>query len=195
MTELEILFSSGQGILVQMEDREAALRFMQRAMEYNLESEQGLYHLSTDYEEILIDLGDISFVRLRKENHPRIGATLKIPAQTSFHDKVPGADARQQQAEQAAEQSGEPRHFTVDPEGNVAEDPVVKKFEQASARLRQAEARLDQMEAQKRKLEADLRKSSEELEDAVKEADLRKAIEGIEIDGELKQMKKQQSDG
>lgn len=194
MTELEILFSSGQGILVQMEDREAALRFMQQAMEYNRDSEQGLYHLSTDYEEILIDLGDISFVRLRKENHPRIGATLKIPAQTSFHDKVPGADARQQAA-QAAEQSGEPRHFTVDPEGNVAEDPVVKKFEQAEARIRQAEARLDQMEVQKRKLEADLRKSSEELEDAVKEADLRKAIEGIEIDGELKQMKRQQADG
>lgn len=194
MTELEILFSSGQGILVQMEDREAALRFMQQAMEYNRDNEQGLYHLSTDYEEILIDLGDISFVRLRKENHPRIGATLKIPAQTSFHDKVPGADARQQAA-QAAEQPGEPRHFTVDPQGNVAEDPVVKKFEQAEARIRQAEARLDQMEVQKRKLEADLRKSSEELEDAVKEADLRKAIEGIEIDGELKQMKRQQADG
>jgi len=197
MIELEILFSSGQGIVVQLEDREAALRFMQRAMDHNLELESGLFHLSTAHEEILIDLGDISFIRLKKENYPRLGATLKLPEQTSFHDRVPDSQVEDKVFEESAKapapEQGE-RHFTVDPQGNIAEDPVAKKFERAEARLKQAEARLEQVEVQKRKVEDQLRKTAEEFEDAAKEVELRQKIEGIEIDGEIERMKARSDD-
>lgn len=220
MVELEILFSSGQGILVPMEDRESALRFMQRAMDYDPDAKSGLFHLSTPYEEVLLDLGDISFIRLKKENYPRIGATLKIPAQTSFWDQSQQAQQAQQeqQAQQQqqgsqqgthyasreeheeaikhrrdAEKSGDERTFMVDPSGNV-NTRTTDSYGRAEERLRQAEARMDKMDAQRKKVEAELRKTAEELEDAVKEAELKKKMEQLEIDKEIERMKEKKHD-
>lgn len=202
MVDLEILFTSGQGIVVPMEDRESALRFMQQAMELELEKAPRLFHLSTPFEELLIDLGDISFIRLKKDNAPRIGATLKIPAQTSFREglgdthsaEAPEAESAGQTAPTQPPTDGpstKDRTFTVDPQGNVSADPVAQKFEKASARLRDAEARLEQVDVQRRRVEADLRKTAEELEDATREAELRKNIEAIEIDKEIQRLKNQ----
>ncbi len=206
MVELEILFSSGQGILVPMEDRESALRFMQRAMEFDPDSKTGLFHLSTPYEEVLLDLADISFIRLKKENYPRIGATLKIPAQTSFWDQSQQAQQTQQSTEpqgnytsraeheesikhrRHAEQQGDERTFMVDPSGNV-NTRTTDSYGRAEERLRQAEARMDQIDAQRKKVEDELRKTAEELEDAAKEAELRKKMEQLEIDKEIEKMK------
>ncbi|MGV3526480.1 MAG: hypothetical protein ACO1RX_19840 [Candidatus Sericytochromatia bacterium] len=189
MVDLEILFTSGQGIVVPMEDRESALRFMQQAMELELEKAPRLFHLSTPFEELLIDLGDISFIRLKKDNAPRIGATLKIPAQTSFREGL--GDTHSAEAPPADGPNAKDRTFTVDPQGNVSADPVAQKFEKASARLRDAEARLEQVDVQRRRVEAELRKTAEELEDATREAELRKNIEAIEIDKEIERLKNQ----
>jgi len=229
MIELEILFSSGQGILVPFEDREKALRFMKQAMEYDSEETLDLYHLSTPYEELLIDLADICFIRLKKENYPRIGATLKIPERTSYHQYEEEVRHRKEQREEhrkaahekqekAAHPEDKERHFTVDPSGNVAddernpevkdkerhftvdpsgktqEDPLHQKYEQAEARLKKAEKRLEQVDKQRLKVEERLKQTSEELEDAVREADLRKKIEDIEISKEISKMKEQQND-
>lgn len=134
MIELEILFSSGQGILVPFEDRETALRFMKQALDVDNDEAMGLYHLSTPYEELLIDLADISFIRLKKENNLRIGATLKIPERTSYHrfeEEFQEKELRRQkhrhEAHEKQERAAHPhedkeRHFTVDPSGNVADD-------------------------------------------------------------------------
>lgn len=199
MVELEILFSSGQGILVPMEDRESALRFMQRAMEIDHDVKEGLFHLSTPYEEVLLDLSDISFIRLKKENYPRLSNVLKIPAHTSFQEQQE-ADHSERAAHEAAikhrreaEQMGDERTFMVDPRGNV-NTRVSDSYVRAEERLRQAEARLDQVDAQRRKVEADLRRTAEDIEDAVREAELRKKVESLEIDAEIQKMKDQHHD-
>ena len=185
MVELEILFSSGQGILVPMDDREAALRFMQQAMEYDRTAGPEMFHLSTDYEEVLIDLGDISFVRLKKENHPRIGATLKLNAKNSHRVSAEPVDEPGFEAEGKTIYAGPvpepPKTYTVDPEGNA--------FEQAEARLKEVAKQQKKLEDRQKKIAEALRKSEEELEDAQREADLRKSIEDIEIGEELERMK------
>lgn len=194
MVELEILFSSGQGILVPMEDRETALRFMQRAMEYDPDAKLGMFHLSTPFEEILLDLSDISFIRLKKENYPRIGSTLKIPAHSSygFNQSEPVSGRAEHEAamqhRREAEQMGEPRTFMVDPEGNI-KTQVSDSYSRAEERLRQAESRLDQIEVQRRKVEEELRESAEAIEDAVREAELKKKVEALEIDKEIQRLK------
>lgn len=202
MVELEILFSSGQGILVPMEDRESALRFMQRAMETDRHTKAGLFHLSTPFEEVLLDLSDISFIRLKKENYPRLSSrTLKIPAQTGFQSETAEAPAERSRDEheaamrhrREAEHQGDPRTFMVDAEGNV-NTRVTDSYARANERLRQAEARLGQVDEQRKKVEADLRKTAEEIEDAVREAELRKKVENLEIDAEIQQMKARNDD-
>ncbi|PKL74593.1 MAG: hypothetical protein CVV27_19695 [Candidatus Melainabacteria bacterium HGW-Melainabacteria-1] len=197
MVELEILFSSGQGILVPMEDRESALRFMQRAMEYEPDAKIGMFHLSTPYEEVLLDLADISFIRPKKKNPPRLSTPLKLPAHSSFKEEgeaVSGHYASRNEHEEAirhrrdAESSGEPRTFMVDADGNV-KTQVTDSYGRAEERLRQAEARMDAIDTQRRKVEADLRKTAEDLEDAVKESELKKKMEHLEIDHEIQRMK------
>lgn len=212
MVELEILFSSGQGILVPMEDREAALQLMQRAMDYQIETQPPLFHLSTPYEEILIDLADVSFIRLKKENYPRLGA-IKISASSSFqgfHNEEPAAQetpparprskpapAENDQRTFTVDPEGQtqdpkaPKTFTVDAGGNVDADPFTSKFRQAEERLKQAEIQQQKLEAQHQKIRQELHETAEELEDAVREADLKKKLETIEIDGEIKRMKDQ----
>lgn len=209
MVELEILFSSGQGIIVPMEDRETALRFMQRAMEHRPEAKAGLFHLSTPYEEVLLDLDDISFIRLKKENYPRLGHTLKIPAHSSFQeesDAVSGHYASRAEHEEAirhrreAERQGDERTFMVDADGNVntrttdsyakeAESGKKDSYAKAEDRLRQAEAKMEQLEGQRRKLEAEQRRAQEAYEDEIKDAQARKNFERFEIDQEIKRMK------
>ncbi len=184
MVELEILFSSGQGILVPMEDRETALRFMQQAMEYDRSEGPEMFHLSTSYEEVLIDLGDISFIRLKKENHPRIGATLKLKAQqeTAF-EAAPQSTTQEppQKTIYAGPVPEKPKTYTVDPQGNA--------FEQAEARLNQVKDQQRKLEEQHKKVAEAIRKSEEELEDAQREAELRQSIQDIEIDDEIQRMK------
>ncbi|MEZ0368181.1 MAG: hypothetical protein ACAI44_03740 [Candidatus Sericytochromatia bacterium] len=197
MVELEILFSSGQGILVPMEDRESALLFMKRAMEYDPDAKVGLFHLSTPYEEVLLDINDISFIRLKKENYPRLSTTLKIPEHTSFHEEEhPGRDRAEHETairhRREAEQSGDERTFMVEPDGTI-KSRVTDSYNRAEDRLRQAEERLGQVEAQRRKVETELRRTTEEFEDAAREAELRKKVENLEIDREIKQMKDQQN--
>lgn len=191
MVELEILFSSGQGILVPMEDREAALRFMQQALEYERANGPEMFHLSTSYEEVLIDLGDISFIRLKKENHPRIGATLKLTAQNAEiqHEQAfaqpteAPAPPKKSKTIYAGPVPEPPKTYTVDPQGNA--------FEQAEARLQQVKDQQRKLEAEHKKVAEAIRKSEEELEDAQREAELRKSIENIEIDQEIQRMKDQ----
>ncbi len=219
MVELEILFSSGQGILVPMEDREAALQLMQRAMDYQIESQPHLFHLSTPYEEILIDVADVSFIRLKKENYPRLGA-IKISASSSFNgfDQQEPAQTQSQSQSQSHQQTQRPptesdkqRTFTVDPEGhtqdpnapktftvddhgNVDSDPFSTKFKKAEERLKQAEIQQQKLDAQHQKIRKEIKETAEELEDAVREAELKKKLEDIEISGELKRMKGQKND-
>lgn len=202
MVELEILFSSGQGILVPMEDRETALRFMQQALEYERANGPEMFHLSTSYEEVLIDLGDISFVRLKKENHPRIGATLKLTAQredfqheqafeASHHEKKrPSGSSEASQSAGTEKKTKtiyagpipEPQKtYTVDPQGNA--------FEQAEARLQQVKEQQRKLEADHKKVAEAIRKSEADLEDAQREAELRQSIESMEIDQEIQRMK------
>lgn len=195
MVELEILFSSGQGILVPMEDRESALRFMQQALEYERANGPEMFHLSTSYEEVLIDLGDISFIRLKKENHPRIGATLKLTAQREDlqHEQAFAADAAARPSEPSQPKKSKtiyagpvpepPKTYTVDPQGNA--------FEQAEARLKQVKDQQRKLEAEHKKVADAIRQSEAELEDAQREAELRKSIENIEIDQEIQRMKDQ----
>lgn len=212
MVELEILFSSGQGILVPMEDREAALQLMQRAMDYQIETQPPLFHLSTPYEEILIDLADVSFIRLKKENYPRLGA-IKISASSSFQgfqNEEPAPQPQQQarprskpapaeddqrtftvDPEGHAQDPKAPKTFTVDDRGNVDADPFTSKFRKAEERLKQAEIQQQKLDAQQQKIRQELHETAEELEDAVREADLKKKLESIEIDGEIKRMKDQ----
>lgn len=190
MVELEILFSSGQGILVPMEDREAALRFMQQALEYERANGPEMFHLSTSYEEVLIDLGDISFIRLKKENHPRIGATLKL---TAHNAEIQHEEAFAKPSEEAPKKKNKtiyagpvpepPKTYTVDPQGNA--------FEQAEARLQQVKDQQRKLEAEHKKVAEAIRKSEAELEDAQREAELRQSIENIEIDQEIQRMKDQ----
>lgn len=211
MVELEILFSSGQGILVPMEDRETALRFMQRAMDYNMETEPHLCHLSTQYEEILIDLSDISFIRLKKENYPRLGA-IKISAQSSFGDRFDEEPVESRRSRAEARASGQtegpsktftaddhgnvkdpdqPTTFTADEKGNVNADPFQQKVKKAEDRLKDAERQQKKLEQQHAQVKEAIRKSAEELEDAAREAELRKKLEDIEIDKEIRKMKDQ----
>lgn len=197
MVELEILFASGQGILVPMEDRETALRFMQKALEHRPEDHIGMFHLSTPYEEILLDLADISFIRLKKENYPRIGATLKLPQYASHTETWQAEESHRQEHENAikhrreAEQAGNStRTFMVDPSGNI-NTQVTDAYAKAEERLRQAESTLDKIDAQRRKVEADLKASAEAIEDAANEAELKKKMEALEIDKEIKKMKDQ----
>jgi len=201
MVELEILFMSGQGILVPMEDRESALRFMQRAMEQDRRAKAGLFHLSTPFEEVLLDLCDISFIRLKKENYPRLSSmTLKIPAQASFDEASEARHERSRAEHETAikhrregEAQSTDRTFMVDPSGNV-NTRVTDSYARAEERIRQAEAQLEQVDVQRRKVEADLRRTAEDLEDAVREADLRKKVESLEIDAEIQKMKEQKND-
>lgn len=205
MVELEILFTSGQGILVPMEDRESALRFMQRAMEQDRRSKAGLFHLSTPFEEVLLDLCDISFIRLKKENYPRLSSmTLKIPAQAGFNAAAGAAETRSESSSRSeheaaikhrreGEANSQERTFMVDPSGNV-NTRVSDSYARAEERIRQAEAHLEQVDVQRRKVEAELRKTAEELEDAVREAELRKKVESLEIDAEIQKMKDKKND-
>jgi len=208
MVELEILFSSGQGILVPMEDREVALQLMQRAMEYQVETQPHLFHLSTAYEEILIDLADVSFIRLKKENYPRLGA-IKISASSSFQgfnqeelSEEPEAPKRQKAKQPPNDQRtftvdpeghtqdpNAPRTFTADDRGNVDADPFTTKFKQAEERLKQAEKQQQKLDAQNKKIRQDIQETAEELEDAIRETELKKKLEDIEIDGEINRMK------
>lgn len=196
MVELEILFSSGQGILVPMEDRESALRFMQQALEYERANGPEMFHLSTSYEEVLIDLGDISFIRLKKENHPRIGATLKLTAQredfqheqafeASHHDRARPSESPKTEKQAKTIYAGpipEPQKtYTVDPQGNA--------FEQAEARLQQVKEQQRKLETEHKKVAEAIRKSEADLEDAQRAAELRQSIESIEIDQEIQRMK------
>lgn len=202
MIELEILFGSGQGVLLPFDDREAALRFMQRALEYDVSAEPGLLHISTAYEELLIDLADITFIRMKKDNHPRLEAQKKLPehgSRSTEHSESQASDSRtaepkakseaKSEEQRSAQTEQEKKPFTVDPDGNVARDPLKERFEKAEERLKKAEQHLGEVDKQRQKVEEQLRKTTEELEDAAKEAELRKKIEDIEIDAEIEDMK------
>lgn len=198
MVELEILFSSGQGILVPMEDKEIALRFMQQALEYDRTSGPEMFHLSTPYEEVLIDLGDISLIRLKKENHPRIGATLKLTAQRENLQHEQAFEASSHEKKQPSESSPtEKQAKTIyagpvpDPQKTYTVDSQGNAFEQVEARLQQVKDQQRKLEAEHKKVADAIRKSEDELEDAQREAELRQSIESVEIDQEIQRMKDQ----
>ncbi|PIQ23327.1 hypothetical protein COW36_08265 [bacterium (Candidatus Blackallbacteria) CG17_big_fil_post_rev_8_21_14_2_50_48_46] len=191
MIELEILFASGQGIIIPMEDRETALRFMKHAMDSRHDNSLGLFHLSTTYDEILIDLTDISFLRIQKENVPLIGATLKIPAvsatrlqaEAAENDGVaPKVESNEEQAEAKPE--------AAKPDPLKAEyDNLQSQLHKAEDQFHKAEERLRKIEEQRKRVEAQLKQEREALEDSAKEAKLKSSIEAIEIDKEIERMK------
>lgn len=194
MVEVEVLFSSGQGILLQLEDREAALQLMKRVMDANNEQGQNLFHLSTDYEELLLDLTDISFVRVKKEHHPLLSTKLRLQAgqpETTVHtqahrsdEAIPMPPKSEPKSEAKPEFKDEPKRENKDEA--KAESEALSK---AQERLNQAEAQLRKVEEQRKKIEDQIRKQNEILEDEVREAKLKKKIEDVEIGNEIDRMK------
>lgn len=166
MIELEILFGSGQGILIAMKEREDALKFMQKAMSFDIETDSNLYHLSTEYEEILIDLGDISFIRLKKEMHPRLTTAYKIPAQ---------AESRQQKYAYDEPIAAPPAYSNQKPDHTT----------QTQQLIMDKEHKLTELERQRKKIEDQIKV----YEDEAKEAELAADIEAIEIAKEIEEMK------
>jgi hypothetical protein len=191
MVEVEVLFSSGQGILLQLEDREAALQLMKRVMDANNDQGQSLFHLSTDYEELLLDLADISFVRVKKEHHPLLSTKLRLNAgqpETTVHTQAHRSDEAIPMPPKS-EPPSDPKPDTKDaPKQNEAK-PESEALSKAQDRLSQAEAQLRKVEEQRKKIEDQIRKQNEILEDEVREAKLKKKIEDVEIGNEIDRMK------
>lgn len=211
MIELEVLFNNGQGVIVPLEDRETALRFMKQAMDAKLDAAIGLFHLSTSFDEMLFDLRDICFIRLKKENVPLIGATLKLPA----------VSATRLQAEAAAQDGLEAEHGHADPDSASSSqsaqnadadsdekneqaknaqakkpDPLQAEYDvlksqiqKAEQQFQKAEERLGKIEQQRLRVEAELRQQREAMEETAREAKLKSSIEAIEIDNEISRMK------
>ena len=206
MIELEVLFNNGQGVIVPLEDRETALRFMKQAMDAKLDAAIGLFHLSTSFDEMLFDLRDICFIRLKKENVPLIGATLKLPAvsatrlqaEAAAHE---GLESEPAQAEPEAEHSStsaqnsgheneEKKAQDKKPDPLQAEYDVLKaQIQKAEQQFHKAEERLSKIEQQRLRVEAELRQQREAMEETAREAKLKSSIEAIEIDNEISRMK------
>lgn len=198
MVEVEVLFSSGQGILLHLEDREAALQLMKRVMDtHNDASGQSLFHLSTDYEELLIDLADISFVRVKKEHHPLLTTKLRLNAgqpETTVHTQAHRSDEAIPMPPKSEPTSEAPpdNKSEAKPKDESKKDPSKGESEalsKAQERLSQAEAQLRKVEEQRKKVEDQIRKQNEILEDEVREAQLKKKIEDVEIGNEIDRMK------
>lgn len=196
MIELEILFASGQGIIVPMEDRETALRFMKNAMDARQDKNLGLFHLSTHYDEILIDLQAVSFLRIKKENVPRIGATLKLPAVSATRLQQE-ADTRESNLRQNTPEHTTEESSTSSTEAETANlDPLQAEYEalqnqlhKAEQQFHKAEERLKKIEEQRRRIEAQLQQQRSAQEDSIREAQLKASIEAIAIDQEITRMK------
>lgn len=198
MIELEILFASGQGIIVPMEDRESALRFMKHAMDARHDERLGLFHLSTIYDEILIDLHDIRFLRIKKENVPLIGATLKLPAvsatrlqqDANTHDGVsqPAASETAPEEAAAAHPKAKPESEGLDPL-QAEYDTLQAQLQKAEQQFHKAEERLKKIEQQCQRVEEQMRQERQALEDSAREARLKTSLEAIEIDQEISRMK------
>lgn len=221
MIELEILFSNGQGIIVPLEDRETALRFMKQAMDAKQDASLGLFHLSTTYDEMLFDLREICFIRLKKENVPLIGATLKLPAisatrlqaEAAAHDGVQTEPSPEAPVQDKTEESSGPENgpSASDSEKSPPKsetksqakteskaDPLQAEYDvlqsqiqKAEQQFHKAEERLSKIEEQRKRVEAQLKQQREAMEDAAREAKLKSSIEAIEIDKEISRMKEQ----
>ena len=195
MVELEILFSSGQGIVLIMDDRESALMFMKKAMDTDLDDELGLCHFSTQHEELLIDISDISFVRLKKEGYPLLGTGLKIAERSSFKRNETPASSKESKPKKDKKKKKEKRKTSS------SSEPIEMGPSQATETpFSKAEKHLSELEKQKSKLEASLKANEEKqkkLDDAhhehLREAELKRKLENIEISKEIKDMKKDQN--
>jgi len=211
MIELEVLFNNGQGVIVPLEDRETALRFMKQAMDAKLDAAIGLFHLSTSFDEMLFDLRDICFIRLKKENVPLIGATLKLPAvsATRLQAEAAAQDGLETETEQADQEStnSSKSDKNADPESNEKNEQAKKaqakkpdplqaeydvlqsQIQKAEQQFHKAEERLSKIEQQRLRVEAELRQQREAMEETAREAKLKSSIEAIEIDKEISRMK------
>lgn len=216
MIELEVLFNNGQGIIVPLEDRETALRFMKQAMDAKHDASLGLFHLSTSYDEMLFDLHEVCFVRLKKENMPLIGATLKLSAvsATRLQAEAAANDGVQPEAKpetdpetETASETGAPTQSQTESAEKKAEekksedkktDPLQAEYDvlqsqiqKAEQQFHKAEERLSKIEEQRLRVEAQLKQQREAMEDAAREAKLKSSLEAIEIDKEISRMKEQ----
>jgi len=199
MIELEVLFNNGQGVIVPLEDRETALRFMKQAMDAKLDAAIGLFHLSTTYDELLFDLRDICFIRLKKENVPLIGATLKLPAVSATRLQAEAAaqdgvahDSEQESDEAKSEGQSEAKPQEKKPDPLQAEYDVLQaQIQKAEQQFHKAEERLSKIEQQRLRVEAELKQQREAMEETAREAKLKSSIEAIEIDKEISRMKEQ----
>lgn len=188
MVELEILFSSGQGIVLPLEDRESALMFMKKTMDNQNEDAPGLCHFSTPYEEVLIDISDICFVRLKKENYPMLANPLKISAKSADggSDPIPQGPVKTSTDEPIIMGSSSNKP----PSQKPPEDKTKAAFDKAEQRLGEAEKHKSKLEAKlKAQAEAEEKAKMQE-DDELKEAELKKNIEDIEISQEIDQMKR-----
>lgn len=198
MIELEVLFKSGQGLLIALEDRESALLFMKHALDARTQNLSGLFHLSTTSDEMLIDLCDLSLIRLKKEQIPLIGTKLRLQE----GPRSESAAAENATTETASPKSAEPSPPTDSPpigeqppqrdkppEASPAATPPQGPLSRAEVKFQQAEARLQQLEQQRSKLEAELARERAALEDAAREAQLKASLEALEIEQEIARRK------
>jgi flagellar motility protein MotE (MotC chaperone) len=192
MIELEVLFNSGQGIIVPLEDRETALRFMKQAMDAKHDNSVGLVHLSTSYDEMLIDMTDICFIRMKKETLPLGAATLKIPAVAATRNE----DGAPAQADKETEKSNSDTNPKVQESVESKSAPLNSEYEalqtqrsKVEEQIHKAEERLKKIEQQSKRVEEELKQEREKFEDAAREAKLKSSIESIEIEQEITRMK------
>ena len=202
MIELEVLFKSGQGLLIALEDRESALLFMKHALDARTQNLSGLFHLSTSGEEILIDLCDLSLIRLKKEQIPLLGTKLRLQegprsesAAAENTTAESGADTASPKSAEPSPQADtpptgeQPSQRKKTPEAPPAATPPQGPQSRAEAKFQQAEARLQQLEQQRNKLEAELARERAALEDAAREAQLKASLEALEIEQEIARRK------
>ncbi len=134
MIELEVLFKSGQGLLLALEDRESALLFMKHALDARTQHLPGLFHLSTSTDEILIDLGDITLIRFKKEQIPLLGTKLRLNEAPRTERTASATPTEAESPPAAAESKAEASASEPTPR---PESPLHR----AEARLQQAEER------------------------------------------------------